>query len=339
MSKVKAWAAHERNGKLQPFTFELPPITEDEVEVVVDHCGICHTDIGMINNELGLTAYPLVPGHEITGRIVALGEIASNKALRIGQKVGVGWNKSSCGYCDPCLKGQQNLCTSLQATILGNHGGWAERVRAHWIWTLPIPDKLNTFDAGPLMCAGITVFAPLLEFGVRPTDHIGIIGIGGLGHLAVQFASAWGARVTAFSSSPSKQDDIKHLGAHHVVSSRDSTEWDNLKGKLDFILVTVTAPLDWGKIISLLAPNGRLHFVGIITEPIPVSIMSLLIPQGSLSSSPGGSRHIMDKMLRFAALHNISPVTEHWPMSQVNEAIAHIESGKATYRVILDADF
>lgn len=339
MSKVKAWAANEQNGKLQSFNFELPPITDEEVEIEVDHCGICHSDLALINNDWGNANYPLVPGHEITGRIVALGSMAAKKGLRLGQKVGVGWNKSSCGHCDPCLNGQQNLCIRLQATVLGNHGGWAERVRAHWIWTLPIPDELDIRDAGPLMCAGITVFAPLLAYGVKPTDHIGIIGIGGLGHLAVQFANAWGARVTAFSSSAAKHGDIKHMGADHIVSSRDATQWDDLKGKLDFILVTVTAPLDWDKIISLLAPNGRLHFVGIITKPIPVSIFSLLIPQASLSSSPGGSRSEMDKMLRFAALHEISPVTEHWPMSKVNEAIAHIESGEAAYRVVLDADF
>ncbi|KIC91298.1 NADPH-dependent aldehyde reductase Ahr [Flavihumibacter solisilvae] len=339
MSIVKAWAAFEKNGKLEPFTFDLPPITDEEVEIEVEHCGICYSDLGVIRNELGFTTYPLVPGHEVTGRIAALGSIAANKGLRIGQKVGLGWFKFSCGHCDPCLQGQQNLCTSIQGTILGNHGGWAERVRTHWIWAIPIPGELDARDAGPLMCAGITVFAPLLEFGVRPTDHIGIIGIGGLGHLAVKFASAWGARVTAFSSSTSKYDDIKKLGADDIVSSRDSSQWGKLKGKLDFILVTVTASMEWDKIISLLAPNGRLHFVGIIPEPIPVSVLSLLIPQASVSSSPGGSRPVLDKMLRFAALHGISPITEHWPMSKVNEAISNFEAGKSTYRIVLDADF
>ncbi len=339
MATVKAWAALEPKGKLQPFTYETGPLAPEQVEIKVEHCGICHTDLGFIANDVSLTTFPLVPGHEITGTILAMGDVAATKGLSIGQKVGVGWFISSCGHCDPCLNGDQNLCINSQAAIWGNHGGWAETIRANWIWTVPIPDGLDTRDAGPLMCAGITVFAPLMELDIRPTQNIGVFGIGGLGHLAVQFAAAWGANVTAFSNSPEKSDEIKRLGAAAVVSSKDTASWGPLTGKFDLIIITVGVPLDWDKIISLLAPNGKLHIVGILAEPVPIPVLLLLIGQRSLSSSLAGSRGVMNKMLRFAAQHHIAPITEHFPMSKVNEAIEKIESGKAAYRVVLDADF
>jgi len=336
---VKAWAALEPGAGLQPFTYQMSPLTAEEVEIEVEHCGICHTDISFIKNEWGTIPFPLVPGHEITGKIVALGDVAKQKGLRIGQTVGVGWYTETCMHCDPCLDGDQHLCKNSKATIWGNHGGFANRIKTNWLWAIPIPENMNSADAGPLFCAGITVFSPLMEYGAKPTDRIGVFGIGGLGHLAIQFAHAWGSEVTAFSSTASKYDEIKKLGANHVVSSRDTNEWETLKGTFDLILITVAVPLDWDKIIALLSPKGRLHFVGIVFDPIPVSVVSLLLPQTSISASPGGSRGIMGKMLRFAARHNISPVTEHFPMSKVNEAITHVESGKANYRVVLDADF
>ena len=339
MSTIKAWAAFEPKGELKPFTYQMPPLGPEEVEIKVEHCGICHTDIAFINNEGGNVPFPLVPGHEITGRIIALGEVAATKGLRIGQKVGVGWMKSTCNYCDPCQEGRQNLCMHSQATIMGNHGGWAEKVRTDYNWAVPMPEELDIRDAGPLMCAGITVFAPLMESGMKPTGNIAVFGIGGLGHLAVQFAAAWGANVTAFSNSPAKEGEIKSMGAAQVVNSRDIAAWGPLAGAFDLIIVTVAVPLEWDKIISLLAPNGRLHIVGILLEPIPVPLFPLLIGQKSLSSSPGGSRSVMTKMLRFAARHKIAPITEHWPMSKVNQALRHLDSGKATYRIVLDADF
>jgi uncharacterized zinc-type alcohol dehydrogenase-like protein len=339
MSTVKAWAALEPGAKLKPFNYEMATLTAEEVEIEVEYCGLCHTDLSFIKNEWGTIPFPLVPGHEITGRVVAMGEVASQKGLKIGQKVGVGWNNVSCGHCAPCLDGDQHLCYEVKATIWGNHGGFANRVKAHWIWTVPIPDDLDSADAGPLFCAGITVFSPLMEYGVKPTDKIGVFGIGGLGHLSVQFCHAWGAEVTAFSSTESKRDEIVKLGADYVVSSRNTGDWASLKGKFNLIIITVAVPLDWDKIIEMLAPKGRLHFVGIIFEPIPVSVVALLGTQKAVSASPGGSRGVLDKMLRFAAQHHIKPMTEHFPMSKINEAIEHLESGKANYRVVLDADF
>jgi uncharacterized zinc-type alcohol dehydrogenase-like protein len=339
MATIKAWAAYEPGTVLKQFTYELSPLDAEEVEIEVLHCGLCHTDISFIKNELGFLQFPLVAGHEIVGKIVALGDISKRKGLTIGQVVGLGWMASSCGHCDPCLAGNQNLCKNGQPTIMGRHGGFADRVKAHWMWIIPIPEELNPADAGPLFCAGMTVFAPLAEYGVSPTQKIGIFGIGGLGHLAVQFSNAWGAEVTAFSSTASKLDEIKKMGADHIVSSRDTFEWDNLKGTFDLLIITVAVPLDWQKIIAMLAPKGRLHFVGIVFEPIPVSVLDLLIPNLSISASPGSTRTSVNNMLRFAARHGISPMVEHMPMSQINRAIERAESGTGGYRIVLDADF
>ncbi len=339
MVKVKSWAALKPGAKLEPFTYDLPPLNPEEVEIQVDHCGLCHTDISFIKNEWGNIPFPLVPGHEVVGRIVGLGDTAKNKGLKLGQTVGVGWFVGSCQHCEPCLEGAQQLCSSSKQTIFGNYGGFAERIRTHWLWAIPLPEGLNSADAGPLYCAGITVFSPLMEFHVKPTDRVGVFGIGGLGHLALQFYHAWGCKVTAFSSTKAKYDEIKSLGANQVVSSKDTSEWESLKGQLDLIIVTASVPLQWDKVMALLSPKGRLHFLGIIFEPIPVSVLSLLIPQAQISGSPGGSRSSFNKMLRFAEQHNIIPRTKHYPMSKVNEAIAHVETEKPSYRVVLDADF
>ncbi|GAA4318216.1 NAD(P)-dependent alcohol dehydrogenase [Mucilaginibacter gynuensis] len=338
MTKVNAWAQMEPNGKLVPYTYELTPVDAEEVEVEIDNCGLCHTDLSALNGDFGLPR-PIVAGHEITGRIVALGEVAKNKGLSVGQTVGIGWNKESCGHCDQCLNGDPHLCVNLKTIILGSNGGFSSRIKAHWLWVIPVPEGIDAADAGPLFCAGITVFYPLLEYGLKPTDKVAVFGIGGLGHLAVQFAHAWGSEVTAFSSTAAKHDETLKLGADRIVSSRDSAGWEHLKGTFDLIIVTVSVSLEWDKIIAMLAPKGRLHFVGIPYEAIPVSVLSLLIPQTSVSASPAGSRSAFKKMLDFASRHKIKAMIEHFPMSKINDAIEHLESGKANYRVVLDADF
>ncbi|SKB27525.1 NAD(P)-dependent alcohol dehydrogenase [Luteibacter sp. 22Crub2.1] len=339
MSQVNAWVANEAGQALEPFRYELGKLGLEEVEVEVVYCGLCHTDLSFIDNEPGFVTFPLVAGHEVVGRVVRLGETAKSKGLEEGQWVGVGWNRASCLHCDPCLDGANHLCRELEGTIIGHHGGFASRMKVHWLWTIPLPEGLDPASSGPLFCAGITVFSPLVEFDVRPTDKVGVIGIGGLGHLALQFLHAWGCEVTAFSSNADKRKDILSLGADHVVTTHPGAEWDAIRGTFDLIIVTVGATLEWDAILQLLGPKGRLHIVGIPAEPIPLHVMSLLLPQASVSSSPAGARGSMARMLRFAEHHGIAPRTEHFPMSRINDAIAHLKSGKANYRVVLDADF
>lgn len=337
MAKVHAWAAHAAKQKLEPYTFDPGPLGSEEVEIAVEYCGLCHSDVSMIRDEWGMARYPLIPGHEIVGRVVALGDHA--RGLMAGQRVGVGWNAGSCMHCQQCMTGQHNLCAEAVPTIVGHSGGFAERIRTHWAWTIPLPGALDMSSAGPLFCAGVTVFAPLSVFGVKPTDRVGVVGIGGLGHLALRFANAWGCEVTAFTSHASKADEAKGFGAHHVVSSRDSEAIRKLAGTLDFLLVTVNVSLDWSAMMVALRPNGRLHVVGAIVAPLTITAMDLIFGQKRVSGSPTGAPAVIASMLDFAARHKIAPQVEHFPMSKVNEAVEHLMSGKARYRIVLDPDF
>jgi uncharacterized zinc-type alcohol dehydrogenase-like protein len=237
------------------------------------------------------------------------------------------------------MSGHNNLCSELLPTIAGHHGGFADKIRTHWAWAIPLPDSLDISSAGPLLCGGVTVFAPLYTFGIKPTDRVGVVGIGGLGHIALKFAKAWGCEVTAFTSNESKTEEAKGFGAHHVVSSRDSAAMSKITGSLDMLIITVNVPLDWSALLKTLRPNGRMHVVGAVLEPMPINAFDLIMGQKSISGSPTGSPATLATMLEFAARHEIAPQVEHFPMSQVNEALEHLAAGKARYRIVLDADF
>ncbi len=334
---ICAFAAAGPGQRLEPFTYKPGALLPDEVEIAVEHCGICHSDLSMLDNEWGRSVYPLVAGHEVIGRIVALG--AQVKSLEEGQRVGLGWYARSCMVCTQCLSGNYHLCHKAEATIVGRHGGFAERVRCHWAWAAPLPEVLEPAASGPLFCAGTTVFSPLMEFDVRPTDHVGVVGIGGLGHLALQFMRAWGCEVTAFTSHAGKAAEVNVFGAHHVVTSDDTVALDRLTGTFDFLLVTTNASLDWTRFLQVLAPRGRLHFVGAVLKPLDIPAFGLIGGQKEVSGSPLGRPITVAKMLEFAGRHTIAPQVEHFPMSRANEALDHLRSGKARYRIVLDADF
>lgn len=334
--KIRAWAASGPGKKLEAFAYDAGSLDAEEVEIAVEYCGLCHSDLSILNDDWGVTRFPVVPGHEAIGRVVARGDHV--KGLQIGQRVGVGWNAVSCMHCRQCMTGNNNLCAEATPTIIGHHGGFAERVRSHWAWAIPLPDALDAASAGPLLCGGITVFAPLADF-VKPTDRVGVIGIGGLGHMAVRFAHAWGCEVTAFSATPSKAEEARKLGAHRVVSSRDRADILKAANTLDFLLVTVNVPLDWPSLLKTLKPHGRMHVVGAVLEPLPIPAFELISWQKSVSGSPTGGPAAIVSMLEFAARHHIAPQVEHFPMSRVNDAIEHLAAGKARYRIVLDADF
>lgn len=338
MSKptFKGYAASGKSEPLQLSEYDPGPLRPDQVEVAVDYCGICHSDLSMLDNEWGMTQYPFVPGHEVVGTVAEAGSDA--KGLRVGQRVGIGWISGSCMACKQCLSGDQNLCPNGEGTIVHRPGGFATRVRAQWPWAIPLPDSLDPAKAGPLFCGGITVFNPILQANVKGTERAGVIGIGGLGHMALMFLRAWGCEVYAFTSSDSKRDEAKRLGAHHVVNSRDSAQMQKIAGALDFLLVTVNVTLDWKAVLNTLAPRGRLHFVGAVLEPVPVEVFSLLGTQRLISGSPTGNPVAVAEMLNFCSRHSIAPQTETFPMTQANEALAHLRSGKARYRVVLKND-
>ena len=333
---IHALAATGPKGKLGPIEYEPGPLNGDEVEIKVAACGICHSDLSMLDNEWQMSKYPFVPGHEVVGTVAAAG--AQVKHLKVGDTVGLGWYSRSCLTCRSCVAGDMNLCATAEGTMVGRFGGFADRVRCQATWATPIPAGIDVKSAGPLFCGGITVFNPIAQCGVKPTDRVGVIGIGGLGHMAIKFLRAWGCDVTAFSSSADKEGEARALGAHHFVNSRNSDELGKLAGAFDFIMSTVNVPLDWGAYVNCLGPRGRLHVVGAVLEPIAVGAFPLIMAQRSVSGSPLGSPATTRTMLDFAARHKIAPTVEYFPMRQANEALERVRSGKARYRVVLTAD-
>lgn len=334
--EIHAYAAASAGSRLEPFTYDPGPLGSDQVEIAVEYCGLCRSDLSVIQNDWGMGGFPIVPGHEVIGKIVKVGD--HSQGVAAGQTVGVGWTASSCFHCRQCLSGDQHLCAERQATIVGRYGGFADSVRCHWGWAIPIPDGLDPAVAGPLLCGGVTVFSPLLHLGIRPTDHVGVIGIGGLGHMALRFADKWGCDVTAFTTSDSKAAEALSLGARHVVNTRDEAQLKRIAGSLDLIISTVNAPVNWSLYLDALAPHGRLHVVGVVPEPIPVPANSLIGAQRSVSGSPTGSPATLARMLDFCARHQITPITEAFPLSDVNEALARLKAGKAHYRIVLKND-
>jgi uncharacterized zinc-type alcohol dehydrogenase-like protein len=239
---IQAYAAFEPGGELKPFEYDPGPLGAGEVEIEVEHCGICHSDLSMVDNAWGMSSYPLVPGHEVIGRICALGPNVEH--LEPGQRVGLGWHAGYCMHCDPCLSGDHNLCGQAQGTIVGHHGGFADKVRAAAVSVVPLPNKIDVASAGPLFCGGITVFDPLVQFDIPPTASVGVIGIGGLGHLALKFLNAWGCEVTAFTSSEAKREEALRLGADHTLDSCNPAALQGAANRFDLILSTVNVKLD-----------------------------------------------------------------------------------------------
>lgn len=330
---IKAYAAFEPGGELKPFEYDPGPLGDHDVEIDVEFCGICHSDLSMLNNEWGMTRYPFVPGHEVAGRISAVG--AHVKKLQVGDRVGLGWHSGYCNECQTCMEGDHNLCAGARGTIVGRHGGFADKVRAQSASVVKLPDNVSSEVAGPLFCGGITVFNPIVQFGVKPTARVGVVGIGGLGHMALQFLNAWGCEVTAFTSSEAKRTEALELGAHRTLDSRDGQALKDSAGYFDLILSTVNVKLDWGSYVNTLRPKGRLHLVGAVLEPVELNVFALMGGQRSVSSSPVGSPAVIAQMLEFAARHNIEPKVEVFDMADVNTAIDRLENGSPRYRVVL----
>lgn len=330
---IHAYAVYEPKGILKPFEYDPGELKPDEVEIDVYYCGICHSDLSIIDNEWGFSQYPVVPGHEVVGRIHHMGDQV--KGLAIGQYVGLGWHAGYCNECASCRAGDHNLCATAQATIVGHHGGFADKVRAAANSVIPIPDGIDLESAGPLFCGGVTVFNPLVQFDVKPTDKVAVIGIGGLGHMAVKFLNAWGCEVTAFTSSAAKQAEALSLGAHHTLNSRDPQQIAAAARSFDFIISTVNAKLDWNLYLGTLKPRGRLHFVGAVLPPLDLNVFSLIGAQLTVSGSPVGSPATIRKMLEFANRHGIRPKIEKFLFEDVNLAIERLRSGEARYRIVL----
>ena len=333
MARIQGLAVHAAGAELLPYGYEPGTLGPQEVEIAISHCGICHSDIHLISNDWGISQYPFIPGHEIVGTVAAVGQ--SVRTLTVGKRVGLGWQSNSCGECEWCVRGMENLCPSAEGTCVHRNGGYAERVRANSRFVIPIPDALSSEHAAPLLCGGITVYNPLRSHGVNPSSRVGIIGIGGLGHMAIQFARVFGAEVTAFSTSAGKEEEARALGAHHFVNSRESKALKEVAGTFDFILSTINADQDWGIYIQALRPTGTLCFVGVPPSPVSVHAFPLISGLRSISGSPTGSPSMIGEMLDVAARHGVKAQTESFPMSKANEAIEKVKKNKVRYRAVL----
>lgn len=335
--QVQAYAAQTAKANLQPFSFDLGELGPEQVDVQVTHCGICHTDVAMVDNEWGMSMYPVVPGHEVVGMVAAVGSNVTR--LQVGQRVGVGALCGSCMQCEWCEGGKQHVCAQAAGTIMGAHkGGFGTVVRVdNWRFAHLIPDAIASEHAGPLMCAGTTVFTPLLRYNVRATHRVAVVGIGGLGHLALQFLAKMGCEVTAISSTHDKDEQAHGFGAKHFIATRGTDELQKAARSFDFILSTVSADMPWDLYMAALRPEGKLCMVGIPDKPIAISPWSVIAGEKSLVGGQPGSLDETAEMLAFTALHGIKPMIETFPMKDANAALEHTRQGKARFRSVLVA--
>lgn len=333
MSEFRGLAAHAAGAHLLPYKYDPGELREDEVEVRITHCGVCHSDVHLIDNDWGMSRYPFIPGHEIVGVVTAVGTRVTDR--RAGERVGIGWQAGSCGLCEWCRRGEEHLCAQAQPTCVGRNGGYADCIRVPWKFSVPVPEALESVNAAPLLCAGITVYNPLRNHGVRPSWRVGVIGIGGLGHLGLQFARAFGAEVTAFSTSRDKEAEALKLGAHHFINTRDTGALKKVGGSFDLILNTVNADLDWQGYVGALRPKGTFCFVGVPPSPVGLQVFPLVIGQRSIAGSPTGSPADLAEMLDVAARHDVKAVTERFNMDKANEAVARVKKNQVRYRAVL----
>lgn len=332
LPRVDAFAALEAGASLAPFDYEPAALGPRDVEIEITHCGICHSDIHLIDNDWQTSHFPLVPGHEVVGTVAQKGSLVTH--LELGSRVGVGWQAGSCLECEWCERGDENLCERIVETCVGRHGGFADRIQVDGRFAFAIPDVLSSEVAAPLLCGGITVYSPLREHA-RPQSRVGIIGIGGLGHLGIRFARALGCEVTAFSSTAAKEDEARAHGAHHFVSSVDDSALKTQRESFDLIISTVNTPLNWKRYVSALRPHGVLSFVGALAEPVSIHTGMLMARSRSVTSSPIGGRAVMREMLNFAARHRVGAQVETVPMRDVNSALDRLRRNDVRYRFVL----
>jgi len=333
-STILGYATRAVGQPLEPFTYDPPRLGEHDVRVSVSHCGVCHTDVHAIDDYYGITNYPFVPGHEIVGYVSAVGPAASE--LKEGDRVGIGWQGRSCMECEWCLKGEEQLCMDIVQTATWlPYGGFSSSVTVDSRFAYPLPEAMPSDFASVLMCAGITVYSPLRTFAGPPSLKIGIIGVGGLGHLAIQFAKALGYEVTALSSSPEKKEQALAFGADDFIVS-DPTSLSKLEWAFDLLLCTASGKINWVPLLDTLKKDGKLILVGF--PDVEFNSTDLVAHQLSIIASFLGNRARMRDMLSFAQAHGITPAVELMPMSQVNEAIQRVRENKARYRIVLVND-
>ncbi|GAA2597057.1 NADPH-dependent aldehyde reductase Ahr [Winogradskya consettensis] len=327
------YTVEKAGAAVQALESDAPPLKPREVEVAVSHCGVCLTDVNLIDDLYGITRFPFVAGHESIGVVTAVGADVDPRFVAVGQRVGVGAIGGSCETCEWCLSGQQNLCPDKDDLVgRGDGGAFASHVRASdWRHVQQIPEALPSAAAAPLLCAGSTVFPPLLRNGVRPTDRVAVVGVGGLGHLAIKFLAAWGCHVTAITSTAAKAEDARRFGAHEVIAGKDLTA-----SSFDFVLSTAPGDLPWGDYVKALRPRGTLCFVGVPHAPVSFGGIDLMMGERRVVGGVVGTPVEVQLMLEFAARHGIVAEIETYPVAKIDDAIERVRRGDARYRVVLE---
>eukprot|EP00029_Vermamoeba_vermiformis_P011412 TRINITY_DN626_c0_g2_i1.p1 TRINITY_DN626_c0_g2~~TRINITY_DN626_c0_g2_i1.p1 ORF type:complete len:348 (-),score=75.69 TRINITY_DN626_c0_g2_i1:528-1571(-) len=339
--QFKAWAAFEPKGQLSEWSYTPRPLGPRDVEIDITHCGMCGTDLQIIDNGLGYSQYPLVPGHEFVGNVTRVGSEVTR--VKLGQRVGVGPQVQSCHECENCNDHQESYCSKLVFTYSGvypdgqrPYGGYAHNVRVDERFTFVIPENLKSEEAAPLLCIGVTAYAPFKHNNIGPGKRVGVIGIGGVGHIALKFARALGAEVYAISTSASKEEEAKKLGAHHFINTNDKESVAKYQNHLDFILCTVNNEnIDWNTFFGLLRREGTFHLIGALSKPIPLNTGTFMFKRAKFTGSFIGSPDETDEMLAFASKHNIAANVQVWHIEKINEAIESFRQGKPRYRYVL----
>jgi uncharacterized zinc-type alcohol dehydrogenase-like protein len=342
MSKTKGYAAATAKASLAPYSFERREPREDDVVVDIKFCGICHSDIHQVRVEWGEAIFPMVPGHEIAGVVSAVGKKVTK--YKVGDKVGVGCFVDSCHNCPQCQSGLEQYCPEgLALTYNGRehdgtptYGGYSEKIVVNENYVLRMPDNLPLDAAAPLLCAGITLYSPLRHWKAGPGKKVAIIGLGGLGHMGVKLAHAFGAEVTVLSQSLSKQADGKRMGADHYYATSDPATFTKLKRQFDLIINTVSAAMDWNQYIDLLKVDGSMVVVGAPEKPIPIGAFSLIMGRRSLAGSAIGGIQETQEMLDFCGKHGITCEIEKIPIQKVNEAYERVLKSDVRYRFVID---
>jgi len=343
MISVKAYAAMNATAPLVPYSFERRALRRDDVQIGIEYCGVCHSDLHSVKSEWGPGMYPMVPGHEIVGKVLAVGNQVTR--YKVGDIVGVGVIIDSCNICKPCHDNYEQYCAEGATLTYGvferdgvsvAHGGYSSQIVTKEKFVLKVDTKLDLSAVAPLLCAGITTYSPLRFAGVKAGMKVAIVGLGGLGHMGVKFAAAFGAEVSVISTSQNKEEDSKRLGATHFIISKDPEQMKKYVGYFDVILDTVSAAHDYTPYLDLLGLEGRLMIVGLPVEVPEVSPFSLIRNRRSITGSMIGSMQETQEMLDFCAEHNIVSNVEIIRMDQINEAYERLLKSDVKYRFVID---
>ncbi len=331
-SSILGYASMAVGEPLKPFYFDPPEMGENDVRVSVTHCGLCHTDIQAVDDYYSITEYPFVPGHEIVGYVAQVGQAVSG--IKTGDRVGIGWQGRSCMHCEWCMQGQEEMCMDIvESATWKPYGGFSSSVVVDHRFAYPLPAEMPSEFAAVLMCAGISVFTPLRRYALQPSLKIAIVGVGGLGHLAIQVAHALKHEVTAISSSPEKEDQALAFGADHFILASDRPGLRQNNFNFDLLLVTAPGQIPWDPLLNIVKKEGRIVLVSF--PNMSMDPTDLVAHNLSITGSFLGNHASMQEMLSFAQEHHITPMIEVMPMASVNQAIQRVRQNKARYRVVL----